>query len=141
MIEEIYLSIKANALRDFGNVFRSSFLRTHEHQMHISTHITKEPIDGCDTSKYKTDNGLIVVYDYEPGSNKSLVFKFAGDGKVVIDKIIGVDESTKTSTVVNCVSGGNSVRRQVLHRIYRDLGVDIAELGDLWGISNGRNLF
>lgn len=129
MIEEIYLSINVDALKDFGNVFRSSFLRTHGHLLHVSTHITKESIDGCDRSKYGTDNGIIVVYDYEPASNnKCLVFKFTGDGKVVIDKIVGVDESTKQSITVNCAIGGESTRRRVAHAIYRDLKVNLLHI-------------
>lgn len=128
MIEEIYLFIKVNALRDLGNVFRSSFLRTHGHLMHASTPITKEPIDGCDTSKYKTDNGIIITYDYDPGANKYLVFKFAGDGKVVIEKIIGVDESTKQTITVNCAVGGQSTRQRVAHAIYKDLKVNLLHM-------------
>lgn len=127
-MEEIYLSIKTDALRDFGNVFRSSFLRTHGNLMHISTHITKESIEGCDISKYKADNGIIVTYDYEPGSNKSLIFKFIGDGNVVIDKIIGVDESTKESVIVNCSIGGQFTRNRVAHDVYRYLKVNILDI-------------
>ena len=128
-MEEIYLFIKVDALRDFGNVFKSSFLRTHGNLMHISTHhITKEPIEGCDLSKYKTNNGITVVYDYEPGSNKSLIFKFIGDGNVIIDKMIGVDESTKESVIVNCAIGGQATRNRVAHDVYRYLKVNILDI-------------
>lgn len=127
--EEIYFSVGIDSMINFRNVFTGSFLKYHRSQIQIFTKITKDPIAGCDMFKYKTGKDLIVVYSCS--ANTSLIFRFPGNGKVYIDKIIGVDESTKISTVVDCATGGNFVRQKVLHKIYRDLGVDIAELEDL----------
>ena len=127
--EEIYFSVGIDSMINFRNVFTGSFLKYHRGQIQIFTKITKEPITGCDMFKYKTGKDLIVVYNCS--HNTSLIFRFPGDGKVYIDKIIGADETTRVSTVTNCATGGNFVRQQVLHKIYRDLGVDIAELEDL----------
>lgn len=125
MQEEIYHSIGVEVMKDFGNVFRSTFLKEHKNKIQIFTKVTKETIDGSDISRYKSDKDLILVYDYEPGSDKSLVFRFTGNGMVNIDRIIRGDEKSKISIVAYCSHGGNSTRQRILHKIYRELNVNV----------------